>query len=183
MIYYVLTDVYKLSKKNLIIIVSAVAAGLVLLGALGIWLVGVFKSDGKSSSDKSGAATVSVGSVSAGTGKTVKIPVSFKNNPGAMGFFIEFEYDADSLEYLSTDKGELLTDCEVSAAESGKLKLISVEDGDIEKDGVLAHLNFKIKDGASGKSEIKVICGENGICNYDEKAISVKTENGTVTIK
>ena len=172
-----------MSKKNLIIIISSVAAGLILLGALGIWLVNIFKTGNKQSAGSGGNAVISVGSVSAGTGKNIRVPVSFTGNPGAMGFFIEFEYDANSLEYLSTDKGELLTDCEVAEAGSGKLKLVSVEDGDVKKDGTLAHLNFKIKDGAAGKSEIKAICGENSVCNYDEKAISVKTENGTVTVK
>lgn len=172
-----------MSKKNLIIIISSVAAGLVLLGALGVWLVHTFKSGNGSAAGNGGTPVISVGSVTASPGKTVKIPVNFKNNPGAMGFFIEFEYDANVLEYLSTDKGELLTDCEVAKAEDGKLKLVSVEDSDVKKDGTLAYLNFKIKDGASGSSEIKAICGENSVCNYDEKAISVKTENGTVTVK
>ena len=171
-----------MSKKNLIIIISSVAAGLILLGALGIWLAHIFKS-GNGSAGKGDTPVISVGSVTASPGKTVKIPVNFKNNPGAMGFFIEFEYDANVLEYLSTDKGELLTDCTAAEAGSGKLKLVSVEDGDVKKDGTLAYLNFKIKDGASGSSEIKAICGENSVCNYDEKAISVKTENGTVTVK
>ncbi len=172
-----------MSKKNLIIIISSVAAGLVLLGALGVWLVHTFKSGNGSAAGNGGTPIISVGSVTASPGKTVKIPVNFKNNPGAMGFFIEFEYDANVLEYLSTDKGELLTDCTAAEAGSGKLKLVSVEDGDVKKDGTLAYLNFKIKDGASGSSEIKAICGENSVCNYDEKAISVKTENGTVTVK
>lgn len=172
-----------MSKKNLIIIISSVAAGLVLLGALGVWLVHTFKSGNGSAAGNGGTPIISVGSVSAETGKNIKVPVSFKGNPGAMGFFIEFEYNADALEYLSFEKGELLTDCEVAKAEDGKLKLVSVEDGDIKKDGNLAYLSFKVKDGASGSSEIKAICGENSVCNYDEKAISVKTENGTVTVK
>lgn len=180
--YYILKDVCNLSKKNLIILISSIAAGLILLVALGIWLTGVFKSDG-GTKNKGGAPTVSVGSVSAEPGKNIKIPVSFTGNPGAMGFLIDFEYDADALEYLSTDKGELLTDCTAAEAGSGKIKLVSVEDKDVQKDGVLAYLNFKIKNGASGKTEIKVICGENAVCNYDEQAISVKTENGSVTVK
>ena len=171
-----------MSKKNLIILISSIAAGLILLVALGIWLTGIFKSDG-STKNKGGAPTVSVGSVSAEPGKNIKIPVSFTGNPGPMGFLIDFEYDADALEYLSTDKGELLTDCTAAEAGSGKIRLVSVEDKDVEKDGVLAYLNFKIKNGTSGKTEIKVICGENAVCNYDEQAISVKTENCTVTVK
>lgn len=69
-----------------------------------------------------------------------------------MGFLIDFEYDANALEYLSTDKGELLTDCTAAEAGSGKIKLVSVEDKDVEKDGVLAYLNFKIKERRFGQN-------------------------------
>lgn len=66
--YYILKDVCNLSKKNLIILISSIAAGLILLVALGIWLTGVFKSDG-GTKNKGGAPTVSVGSVSAEPGQ------------------------------------------------------------------------------------------------------------------
>ena len=59
--YYILKDVCNLSKKNLIILISSIAAGLILLVALGIWLTGVFKSDG-GTKNKGGAPTVSAGS-------------------------------------------------------------------------------------------------------------------------
>ena len=78
-----------MSKKNLIIIISSVAAGLILLGALGIWLVNIFKSGNKQSAGSGGNAVISVGSVSAETGKNIRVPVSFTGNPGAMGFFID----------------------------------------------------------------------------------------------
>ena len=44
--YYILKDVCNLSKKNLIILISSIAAGLILLVALGIWLTVVFISVG-----------------------------------------------------------------------------------------------------------------------------------------
>lgn len=167
-----------MNKKKLIIIISAVAAGLVLIGALAAYLVSIFKSGGNG-----GDPVISVGSVSAEAGKNIRVPVSFKSNPGAMGFLLEFEYDTEMLEFISAENGELLTDCEATADDSGAVKLISVENEDIKRDGVLAYLNFKVKAEASGKTEIKLICGENSICNYDEEIISVKTENGTVTLK
>lgn len=171
------------NKKTIIIITASVLAAVALIAGLTVWLVNVFKSDDKSvSSGKSGDAVITVESVSEKAGKNIKIPVKFTGNPGAMGFFLQFEYDTQALEYLSFEKGELLTDCEVSE-QDGTLKLVSVEDNDITKDGVMVYLNFKIKDNATGRSEIKLICDENSVCNYDEQSVPVKTENGKVTVK
>lgn len=171
------------NKKTIIIITASVLAAVALIAGLTVWLVNVFKSDDKSvSSGKSGDAVITVESVSEKAGKNIKIPVKFTGNPGAMGFFLQFEYDTEALEYLSFEKGELLTDCEVSE-QDGTLKLVSVEDNDITKDGVIVYLNFKIKDNATGRSEIKLICDENSVCNYDEQSVPVKTENGKVTVK
>lgn len=171
------------NKKTIIIITASVLAAVALIAGLTVWLLNVFKSDDKSvSSGKSGDAVITVESVSEKAGKNIKIPVKFTGNPGAMGFFLQFEYDTEALEYLSFEKGELLTDCEVSE-QDGTLKLVSVEDNDITKDGVMVYLNFKIKDNATGRSEIKLICDENSVCNYDEQSVPVKTENGKVTVK
>lgn len=167
-----------MNKKKLIIIISSAVGGLVLIGALVIGLLSLFKSEGKSS----GEPIISVGSVSAAAGKNIRVPVSFKANPGAMGFLLEFEYDTEALEFISAENGELLTDCE-TAENSGSIRLVSVENEDVTRDGVLAYLNFKIKEGASGKNEIKLICDENSVCNYDEETVAVKTENGTVTVE
>lgn len=171
------------NKKTIIIITASVLAAVALIAGLTVWLVNVFKSDDKSvSSGKSGDAVITVESVSEKAGKNIKIPVKFTGNPGAMGFFLQFEYDTEALEYLSFEKGELLTDCEISEND-GTLKLVSVENNNITKDGVMVYLSFKIKDKASGTSEIKLICDENSVCNYDEQSIPVKTVDGKVTVK
>ena len=74
-----------MSKKNLIIIISSVAAGLILLGALGIWLVNIFKSGNKQSAGSGGNAVISVGSVSAG--KEHKGSGKLYGQPGRHGLF------------------------------------------------------------------------------------------------
>lgn len=169
-----------MSKKKLTIIITAsVLAALVLIAGLIFWLTGFFK-DGSSSNG--GNATITVGAVSGEVGKTVKVPVKLANNPGAMGFLLRFEYDTEALEYINFEKGELLSDCEVSNKD-GVLTLVSVEDNDITDNGVMVYLSFKIKDGASGKSEIKLVCDENSVCNYDEDSILVKAVNGEITVK
>lgn len=169
-----------MSKKKLTIIITAsVLAALALIAGLIFWLTGFFK--GESSSD-GGNTTITVGSVSDEVGKTVKVPVKLTDNPGAMGFLLRFEYDTEALEYISFEKGELLSDCEISD-NNGSLTLVSVEDNDITDNGVMVYLSFKLKDGASGKSEIKLICDENSVCNYDEESIPVNTVNGEITVK
>lgn len=168
-----------MSKKKIVIITAAAAAAIALFVGLGVYLSSVFSSDGGS---KSAKATITVGSVSGEAGKTVQVPVEISGNPGAMGFFLQFNYDSEALEYISFEKGGLLTDCEISE-EDGSLKLISVEDGDVEKDGALVYLTFKIRDGASGDSEIELICEENSVCNYDEESVAVNAVNGKISVK
>lgn len=168
-----------MTKKKIIVIVAAVVAAIALFAGLGVYLSSVFSSGGTS---KSGKATITVDSVSGEVGKTVKVPVKLSDNPGAMGFFLQFEFDNEALEYISFEKGELLTDCEVSA-ENGRLKLISVEDNDVKKNGTLVYLTFKVRDGASGDCEIKLICDENSVCNYDEESIAINAVSGKISVK
>lgn len=169
-----------MSKKKIIAIAAAAAAAIALIAGLAVYLNSVFKSD--KGETKSAEATITVESVSAKAGKTVKVPVKITGNPGAMGFFLKFEYDAESLEYISFEKGGLLTDCEV-ANENGSIKLISVEENDVKKDGVLVYLTFKVRDGASGSSEIKLICDDNSVCNYNEENIKINAVSGKVTVE
>lgn len=168
-----------MTKKKIIVIIAAAVAAIALLAGLGVYLSSVFSSDGGS---KSGKATITVDSVAGEVGKTVKVPVKISGNPGAMGFFLQFEYDGESLEYISFEKGGLLTDCEVSG-ENGSLKLISVEENDVKKDGTLVYLTFKVRDGASGDCEIKLICEENSVCNYNEESIAIDAVSGKISVK
>ena len=168
-----------MSKKKIIVIVAAAVAAIALFAGLGVYLRSVFSSDGDS---KSGKTAITVGSVSGEVGKTVRVPVKISDNPGAMGFFLQFEYDDEALEYISFEKGELLTDCEVSGG-NGSLKLISVEENDVKKDGTLVYLTFKVLGGASGNSEIKLICDENSVCNYNEESIAINAVNGNISVK
>lgn len=125
---------------------------------------------------------VTVESLSAKAGKTVKIPVRISGNPGAMGFLFEFEYDSDKLTYVNFEKGNFLSDGEV-ANKDGKLRFVAVEDNDVKKDGVLVYLNFKVKAKASGKANIKVVYDKNSICNYNEEGVPFTAKDGVVTVK
>lgn len=163
----------------IIIIAAGVAALALLAGLMAFFYTRANKGE---SAGKSGSATVTVVSVSSDVDKTVKVPVELTGNPGAMGFLLRFSYDSEKLEYLNYENGDVLSDCEVSG-ENGQLSMIGIENQDITKNGTLVYLNFKIKDGVSGSTEVSVTCDENGICNYNEESIPVQTENGKITVK
>ncbi len=166
-----------MDKKKIIIIIGAVVVLIAVIVGLVIGLNNKPDSKGNTSDP-----TVSAESVETKAGEIVKVPVKFTGNPGAMGYLVEFNYDDEKLEYITTQKGDVVTNCEANAKD-GVLKVVTIEDNDVKKDGVLYYISFKPRDGVKGDCEIKVICDENSICNYDEKGIPVKTVDGKITVK
>ena len=171
-----------MSRKKIAIISGVAVAVIALIALLTVYFISVFSPSDSGGKETTGKPTISAGTVTAAVGDTVKIPIEFTGNPGAMGFLFDISYDADLLEYITYEKGELLSDCEVSGGD-GALKLLSVENEDITKDGVMAYISFKVKDGASGDCAVKIVCDENSVCNYDEESIAVETSDGKVTVK
>lgn len=168
-----------MQKKTIIIIIAiAVAVALAITGAI-IWIVSSLK--GGSSNNK-GDMTISIDSKTASVGDTVKIPVRVKANKGFMAILLECEYDKNVLEYVSYDKGDFLTDYEVTN-DNGVIKFMSLEDGDVDDNGVLVNLEFKAIGKSGDSSDLKLNIAEGNICNFDEQIVPVKTENGKVTVK
>ena len=167
-----------MKKKVVIIAAVVVAIALLITGAV-LFLPSLLNFDGKDNS--SGDTVITVGEVSGKSGDTVKVPVKISGNPGFMACLLEFDYDTESLKYVDYKKGDFLKDYEI-AEDNGKIRFISVEDGDTKENGVILYLNFEILDDAK-TSEIKLTLPENSICNFDEEVITAKSENGKVTVK
>lgn len=165
-------------KKNQVIILVSVLAGLLVIAGTAFLLL--HKKGG--ADNPGGTPTISVGTVSAKPGDTVKVPIKYTGNPGTAGVLFEIEYDAGALKYLAADRGDIIPDCEVSGGD-GKLSLIAVANGDTDKDGTLAYLNFKVNEGASGETEIRINMDENAVCNYEEEVIKVTAQNGKIVIE
>ncbi len=165
-------------KKKVVIIIAAVVVSLaVLIAAAVMFLPSLFNEK----VDSSSGTVISVGEVSGREGDTVKVPVKISGNPGFMACMFELEYDTKNLKYVDYKKGDFLKDYE-TADSDGKVRFISVEDGDTKENGVMVYLNFEILDGAK-TSEIKLNIPENSICNYNEEVITAKAENGKVKVK
>jgi len=123
-----------------------------------------------------------ISNTSAKVGETVKVPVKVTKNPGFMAFIINFEYDTKALKYKKYSAGDVLTNYEIEDKD-GVIKFMSVENGDVKKDGTLVYLEFEVLKGASGKSEIKVNVPEKSVANYNEQFVNIASQNGYVEIK
>ena len=130
----------------------------------------------------SNITTMSVGSVAAQKGANIKIPVMVTSNQGFMGCFFKFKYNTSDLKYTGYSKTPLLTDYQVQES-NGTIKFMTVEKGNVTKDGVLIYLEFEVI-GNSGKvSPITLKIDKTGIANKQEQYVPVTTVNGQVNIK
>lgn len=129
----------------------------------------------------SGDTVISVGSVSGKVGKKVTVPVSIKGNPGFMAMLLEFNYDPEIVKYKGYTPGDFLTDYQFND-QNGTLRFLTLEDGDVSKNGVLVNLEFEILKEAP-KTDIAIKVAEDSIANQKEQLIIAKGSNGTITIK
>ncbi len=104
--------------------------------------------------------TVYSDSISAVAGSEISVPVRIKNNSGAMGFALEFEYDSTVLTPVSVEKGSLITsgldDNLLGDAVPGKFKVVWYSTENLTDNGILLYLNFTVSDRASGNTTIGV---------------------------
>ncbi len=173
-----------MKKKNVAILVAAIAVGLAVILAAAAVLVHISKGKNKNNDvvkPASGTAVIAIENVEAEAGKTVRVPITITDNPGFMGMLLQLQYDSDVLEYINIEQNGLFTDCDASDA-NGVVTLVDLENGDITGSGTLVYVNFKVKKGASGTSDLTLNIDENGVCNYEEKVIPCKAQNGVVTI-
>lgn len=131
-----------------------------------------------------GDTTVSLEGTTALAGDNVKVPLSIKNNPGLFGGQVIINYDKDVFEFVSCTSGDVFDRCD-SNDEIGMLCLLvnSSEPKDVNVDGLVATLNFKIKDLAKDGDYKIVFDEETNFCNIDAELQEVVFVNATVTVK
>ena len=84
--------------------------------------------------------------------------------------------DDDTLDEAAIKQVAAWTDIE-------KISVSDTHAVGLKKDGTLVNLTFKVRDGASGDCEIKLICDKNSVCNYDEQLIPINAQSGKITVK
>lgn len=167
----------KKTKKLILIIVAAILAAVLLVFAT-IATVKYVKNN-------VGDTVISLENQTALAGDTVKIPFSINKNHGIWGGEIQINYDADALEFVSCANGSVFDECQANSNE-GFVKLIVNQSGefDVSKtNGLIATLNFKIKENAK-KGDYNIEFDEiTNFCDKDTQIIEVVFENGKITVK
>ena len=126
--------------------------------------------------------TFIVDNVTAEKGGKVSVPVYVSSNKGFMGVFGKIKYDTSALKYTGYKKGNILTDYEVQET-NGEIKFMSVERGDVTKDGVVLYLQFDVVTASTNTTPITISIADNAIANKAEQYVKVDTINGSVKIK
>ena len=126
--------------------------------------------------------TFIVGNAEVQTGSKVSVPVYVSSNKGFMAVMASFKYDTTALKYIGYKKGNLLSSYDFDES-NGTIKFISVENGDITKDGVAFYLEFEAIAQNPTTTPVAITINSNGIGNKAEQYVAVDTINGNITIK
>lgn len=167
----------KRQKTNIIILASVVGLALVVIAAVCII---------KDIKYNVGNTEVYIESKTALAGDTVKAPIVVAKNcgDGLWGAQIEIDYDSDALEFVSCANGEMLEICQPNS-ETGRV-IIVLENADkdnVKKNGTLATLNFKIKEGTV-KGDYNLKFSENSaFATVDGEMIYPDFKDGVITVK
>ena len=135
-----------------------------------------------------------VGNVEGKAGDTVTVPVSIAYNPGIVSLKIAVAYDPAVLELVEATAGDFVV------AEQENVTVASPSFGPIEnpfvinwfdalatenntQNGILANLTFKIKEGATGSTEVSISFNANDVFDKDYNNVTFNAVSGVVTVK
>ena len=132
--------------------------------------------------------TITVGTVSGKPGNLVEVPVSIKDNPGIVAFYINISYDASKLKLTGVTNGTVLTDPSHSGSLAANPYRLCFDMGlspaNNTSNGVVATLLFEIPASAEpGDTEITCSYNPNEIYNIDYNNVPFYIINGKIEIQ
>lgn len=120
---------------------------------------------------------ITVTTLEAKPGDTVKINIEISDNPGIMSMAFCVTYDSNILTYNSYEKGYLTSYTVYDMPEKGHVSFVNVENKDVAKNGNMFTLVFTVKsDAAVGKSVIT-------LANINRDKYGTKLHNSFSTSK
>ncbi len=137
--------------------------------------------------------TISVTSVNALPGDSVKISISISDNPGIMAMAFCITYDSDALKYKSYAKGYLSNYNIYNHEDKGHISFVNVENKDINKNGNIVTIIFDVKSNAK-PGDYKVTLENsnrekygtklhNSFSNSNQEFIVPKVVSGGITVQ
>lgn len=127
--------------------------------------------------------SIEVGTVSAGFGETVKIPIQISNNPGICTMTLYMQYDSN-LKLAKLEKGDILK--KLTFTPSGDLvnnpvKLVWEGTDSDNSDGVVVYATF-ITPKISGNYNISLSYDVDEICDGSMKPIEISLQSGIIKV-
>jgi len=115
-------------------------------------------------------------------GTIVRVEVSIRNNPGIVGAELKGTYDTDLLEFVGVENGELLPEM-LAVIDNGEIYISWSEIQDnINGDGVIATLTFKIKDTTSAGDVAAIEITSFLAHDTQTQDVEFNTTDGSVTV-
>ena len=166
----------KKTKKVILIIVSAVLA-VALLAVGTVFAVKYIKNN-------VGTTVISFESKTALSGDNVQLSFEISKNHGIWGGQIKINYDATAISFVSCANGNVFDECEVNDVDgSVNLLLNQLELKSSDINGIIATLNFKIKENAK-KGDYKIEFDKStNFCDENAEIIEPILEGGVITVK
>lgn len=133
---------------------------------------------------------ISIDSVEAKRGETVKVNINIKNNPGFAVLKLKLNFDKNVLIPVSNGAGEVLEDTGIfsnlTQAENKEeldfVTFLAFRTENFTKDGILFTAEFKIKDTASKNASLKLSYGDRDCANQKFEKVSFELISGEIKV-
>lgn len=125
------------------------------------------------------------GEVYATCGEEVSVPVFIKNNPGLAGFRFRIEYDAEVLELISVEKGDILdvgTMTSVVNDNKETLTFLWYSTVNVEADGNIAILKFKVSENVNPEIPLCITYLKEDIIDQNKNPIECIVTDGKIIL-
>lgn len=127
---------------------------------------------------------ITIGKITANTGDTVIVPITFTENPGISAITISITYNSSALDFIEDINGDVIGDCETRAhPDKNIIRLVASKRGTTNANGTLISLKFKIADNAPPQlHKIDISYNSGDFCNWNLDRIMPTVVSGGVEV-
>ena len=133
------------------------------------------------------SATISLKDVNATPGEEIEVPVMISDNPGISAMKVSISYDQNILTPVNAEKTSLLGGAVIKGEkqEDGIYNVLWYNTKDINENGVIYKVKFKVNENANINSEtkLKVTSTAGDVCDAQHNDIELNDATGVIKIK
>ncbi len=133
-----------------------------------------------------GTTKVEFGQVEGKRGDEVTVPITIQNSPGIATFRFRVDYDTEHLQFVSAEKTSITADGTITSQvdlDNSNVTFLWFAIDNVNGDGVIANLKFKILDTAEGSFPLTVTYLPEDLLDENRTQIPYTVENGSITVK